>query len=93
VERGEFGGWLTGAQAAVWWTGVTAARWWSGGLGGEAFRRGRGEERSSVRGGMLRGSSVAFIGAGGHRSNGGINGFNAIEDGGEVKRAIKGWGE
>jgi hypothetical protein len=38
-----------------------------GGLGGEAFRRGRGEERSSVRGGMLQGSSGAFIGAGGRR--------------------------
>jgi hypothetical protein len=36
-------------------------------IGGEAFRRGRGEERSSVRGGMLQGSSGAFIGAGGHR--------------------------
>jgi hypothetical protein len=44
---------------------------------------------------MLRGSLGAFIGAGGAperggRSNGGINGFNAIEDGGEVKREIKG---
>jgi hypothetical protein len=26
-------------------------------------------------------------------SNGGVNGFNAIEDGGEVKRGIKGGGE
>jgi hypothetical protein len=25
-------------------------------------------------------------------SNGGVNGFNAIEDGGEVKRGIKGGG-
>jgi hypothetical protein len=44
---------------------------------------------------MLRGSLGAFIGAGGAperggRSNGGVNGFNAIEDGGEVKRGIKG---
>jgi hypothetical protein len=94
VERGEFGGWLTGAQAAVWWTGVTAARWWSGGLDGEASRRGR-EERSLMRGwdapGFLRGF---YRGRGaperGGRSNGGVNGFNAIEDGGEVKRGIKG---
>jgi hypothetical protein len=33
------------------------------GLGGEAFQHGRGEERSSVRGGMLRGSSGAFTSA------------------------------
>jgi hypothetical protein len=46
------------------------SRWCDGGRGGldgEAFRCGRGEERSSVRGGMLRGSLGAFIGAGGHR--------------------------
>jgi hypothetical protein len=59
------------------------------------FRRGRGEERSSVRGGMFRGSSGAFIGVGGAperggQSNGSVNGLNAIEDGGEVKRGIKG---
>jgi hypothetical protein len=43
-------------------------------LGGGAFRRGRGEGRSSVRGEMLRGSSGAFIGAGGHRRGGRSNG-------------------
>jgi hypothetical protein len=44
------------------------------------------------------GSHRPFIGARGHRrgvaagSNGGINGFNAIEDGGEVKRGLRGGG-
>jgi hypothetical protein len=48
--------------------------------------------------GESRGSHHPFIGAGARRrgvaggSNGGINGFNAIEDGGEVKRGIKGGG-
>jgi hypothetical protein len=42
------------------------------------------------------GSHHLFIGAGGTGegwpggSNGGVNGFNAIEEGGEVKRGIKG---
>jgi hypothetical protein len=41
------------------------------------------------------GSHRPFVGAGGaperggRGSNSGINGFNAIEDGGEVKRGIK----
>jgi hypothetical protein len=48
--------------------------------------------------GESRGSHHPFIGLGARRrgvaggSNGGINGFNAIEDGGEVKRGIKGGG-
>jgi hypothetical protein len=46
--------------------------------------------------GESRGSHCPFIGAGVHRrgvaggSNSGVNGFNAIEDRGEVKRGIKG---
>jgi hypothetical protein len=54
-------------------------------------------EKSAVgRCGESRGSHRPFIGAGARRrgvavgSNGGVNGFNAIEDGDEVKRGIKG---
>jgi hypothetical protein len=45
------------------------------------------------------GSHRPFIGVGGRRrgvaggSNDGVNGFNAIEDGGEIKRGIKGGGD
>jgi hypothetical protein len=48
--------------------------------------------------GESRGSHRPFIRAGAHRrgvaggSNGGVNVFNAIEDGGEVKRGITGGG-
>jgi hypothetical protein len=37
--------------------GCQASRWRSEKLGGEAFRRGRGEGRNTVRCGVLRGSS------------------------------------
>jgi hypothetical protein len=50
-----------------------------------------------MRCGVSRGVSSPFYrgrGSAGEgwprRSNGGVNGFNAIEDGGEVKRGIKG---
>jgi hypothetical protein len=52
--------------------------------------------REGMRCGEGRGSHRPFIGArgaperGGRGSNGGVNGFNAIEDGGEVKSRIKG---
>jgi hypothetical protein len=51
--------------------------------------------REGMRCGEGRGSHRPFIGVGGvpgrvaGESNGGVNGFNAIEDGGEVKRGIK----
>jgi hypothetical protein len=46
-----------GAGSAVWRLGITAAWWRSKKISGEAFRRGRGERRSVVRCGVLRGSS------------------------------------
>jgi hypothetical protein len=88
-EHREFGLGLTGARAAAWRPGHGggAKRSWE--LDGEGFRRGRGEEKGSVR--------VVFTGPGEHRGgvarvNAGVNGFNAIEDGGrgDLRGEIRG---
>jgi hypothetical protein len=56
-EHGDLSSGLIGARAAAWRPGNVAARRGHDKLGGEGFRRGRGEERGSVRCGVLRGSS------------------------------------
>jgi hypothetical protein len=71
--------------------------------GGLSLSRGRRRAQRSTeergRGAVrARGSHRPFIGVGGSQrgvaggSNGGVNGFNAIEDGGEDKRGLKGGG-
>jgi hypothetical protein len=64
-EHGELGSGLTGARAAAWRLGDAVARRSHGKLGGEGFWHGRGEERGSLRCGVLRGSSGGFYRAGG----------------------------
>jgi hypothetical protein len=54
-EHGDLGSGLTGARAAAWRPGDAAGRRGHGKLVGEGFRRGGGEERGSVRCGVLRG--------------------------------------
>jgi hypothetical protein len=78
VECGEFGGRLTGAH----WGGVPAR---------ERRREelGEGWDALGVLRGFYRGRGAPERGG---RSNSGVNGFKAIEDGGEVKRGIKGGG-
>jgi hypothetical protein len=68
---------------------VRGSRW--GGVPAWERRRaelGAGWDAPGVLGGFYRGPGGAPERGG--RSNGGVNGFNAIEDGGEVKRGIKG---
>jgi hypothetical protein len=60
-EHGELVSGLTGARAAAWRPGDGGGvkRTWE--LGGEGFRHGRGEEKGTVRCGVLRVVGVAFI--------------------------------
>jgi hypothetical protein len=56
-RHGEIGSGLTGARAAAWRPGDGGGAKRSRELGGEGFHRRRGEEKGSVRYGVLRGSS------------------------------------
>jgi hypothetical protein len=56
-RHGELGSGLTGARAAAWRPGDGGSAKRSRELGGEGFQRGRGEEKGSVRCGVLRESS------------------------------------
>jgi hypothetical protein len=56
-RRGELGSGLTIARAAAWRPGDDGGTKRSRELSGEGFQRGRGEEKGSVRCGVLRGSS------------------------------------
>jgi hypothetical protein len=60
-EHGEFGSGLTGARVAAWRPGNGGGAKRSRELGGERFRRRRGEEKGSVRCEVLRGSSGWFL--------------------------------
>jgi hypothetical protein len=62
-------------------------------LGEDTSQAWRERKRSGGRCGATRGWCSPFIGAGGGMAgavNAGVNGFNAIEDGGGFKREIKG---
>jgi hypothetical protein len=64
----------------VWRPGVTAAQWRSEKLGGEAFWRRRGEGRSAVICGVLRGVlGLTFIGPG--EGAGGVAGVTVVMNG------------
>jgi hypothetical protein len=82
--------------------GRVAERWRTGGnerrrleLIARAKEGAKELRREGMRCGESRGSHRHFIGVGGaserggRGSNGGVNGVNAIEGGGEVKRGIK----
>jgi hypothetical protein len=79
-----------GSVAAGRCGGGWGARW--GGVPARERRReelGEGWDAPRVLRGFYRGWGAPESG---DRSNGGVNGFNAIEDGGDVKRGIKGGG-
>jgi hypothetical protein len=67
-------------------TVVVGGTWWGGVLARERRREELGEGWDAL--GVLRGS---YRGWGRRKgvASGGVNGFNTIEDGGEVKRGIK----
>jgi hypothetical protein len=60
-EHGELDSGLTRAWAAAWRTCDDGGAKRSQKLSGEGFQRGRGEEKGSVRCGLLRGSSGWFL--------------------------------
>jgi hypothetical protein len=96
-EHGELGSGLTGARARCGDQAMLGEMAEEGDLGDSGTRATGEEEECSGRCGESWGSHRPFIGVGGASerggggggSNSGVNGFNAIEDGGEVKREIK----
>jgi hypothetical protein len=97
-EHGELGLGLTGARAVAWRPGDSGAEPEVAALSGSEARAWREAKRGWERCGEVRGWCSPFYrgrgstGEGWVGFNAGVNGFNAIEDGGGgVKRGIK-WG-
>jgi hypothetical protein len=100
-EHGELGSGLTGARAAMWRPGDGDAEPEAAALGGSEARVWREAKRGWERCGEVRGWCSPFYrgrgsaGEGWPGFNAGVNGFNAIEDGGlrgELRGGMKaGW--